>query len=110
MGVGFRNRPGILIPRVRWPFFPFMIVVLMLNPMLVVSAVIVMMLVLNLNDHALRQRSHQDKHRQRTPQRGAQRAMAYSRSHPSQATAPETLCQDPCRQRPVANPPPRTLS
>jgi hypothetical protein len=55
-----------------------MIVVLMLNHILVVSAVIVMMLVLNLNDHALRQRPHQDKHRQRTPQRGAQRAMAFS--------------------------------
>jgi hypothetical protein len=55
-----------------------MIVVVMLNVMLVVSAVIVMMLVLNLNDHALRQRPHQDKHCQRTPQRGAQRAMAFS--------------------------------
>ncbi len=76
-----RNRPGILlplIPLVRRRCVAFMIVVVMLNVMLVVSAVIVMMLVLNLNDHALRQRPHQDKHCQRTPQRGAQRAMAFS--------------------------------
>ena len=73
-----RNRPGIPLPLIRRRCVAFMIVVLMLNHILVVSAVIVMMLVLNLNDHAFRQRPHQDKHRQRTPQRGAQRAMAFS--------------------------------